>query len=151
MTLSSFSIYENCSLYSAYGSWCGEMIYIKMSWEGNVRMKINIKPPRFLNIGFMRRSMCPRMNSLKWIQYFKRRSSSYRFNNNYTDADTAQNGSGTPVNSPKGKSVLLHILFNTEQTAPNSCCSYTRWGQGVKSMHWRKRKRKARETTRQRR
>ena len=53
----------------------------------------------------------------------ERRSSSYRFNNNYTDADTAQNGSGTLLNSPNGKSVWLQILFNTEQTTSASFLS----------------------------
>lgn len=47
-----------------------------MSREGDIWIKMNIKPPKFLNIGFPRRSTCPGMNSLKRAEYFKGRSSS---------------------------------------------------------------------------
>lgn len=98
-----------------------------------VQIKINIKPPKFLNIGFPTGSMHPGMNSLKWTHYFKGRLSSYRFNNNFIDADTAQNDSETFVNFLWQSSLTAYTIQHRMNSM--SVYHYTGWCQRVKRMH----------------
>lgn len=51
---------------------------------------------------------------IKMSRVFQRKVTIYKFNNNYTDADTAQNDSGTLVNFVMKNSVSPRGLFNTE-------------------------------------
>lgn len=51
---------------------------------------------------------------IKTSRVFQRKVTIYKFNNNYTDADTAQNDSGTLVNVVMENSVSPRGLFNTE-------------------------------------
>lgn len=73
---------------------------------------------------------------IKTGRVFQRKVIVYKFNNNYTGADTAQNDSGTLVNFVMENSVSPHGLFNTER-ATWQMHHYNACSQGVRMMHWK--------------